>query len=43
MDKKLDSFLRKEIGKIRSTQFIEQLAFEQVKDILINEEDYKLN
>ena len=45
MQKKLNNFLKKEIDRIKSVQFIEQLTFEQLRELSVDdeEEDYQIN
>ena len=43
MQKKLNSFLKKEIEKFKDTKYIEGLTFEQIKKISADKEDYYIN
>jgi cell division protein FtsB len=43
MQKKLNSFLRKEIEKFKDNKYIEGLTFEQLKKISSKEDDFYLN
>ncbi len=45
VQKKLNNFLKKEIDRIKSVQFIEQLTFEQLRELSVDdeEEDYQIN
>lgn len=38
--KKLNSFIEKQIEKFKDAKFIEALAFEQIKRISLEEDDY---
>ena len=43
VQKKLNSFLKKEIEKFKDIKYIEGLTFEQIKKISADKEDYYIN
>ena len=43
MQKKLNSFIKKEIDKFEHAKFIEGLTFEQLKRISIGKNSYRIN
>ena len=43
MQKKLNSFLKKEIEKFKDIKYIEGLTFEQIKKISTDKDDYYIN
>ena len=43
MQKKLNSFLKKEIEKFKDIKYIEGITFEQIKKLSVEDDDYYLN
>ena len=43
MQKKLNSFLKKEIERFETTKYIEGITFEQLKKLSIGKDNYCLN